>query len=117
MQVIDSEKSEKGPQRRKTADGRLMHCCCICGKLAPWGEGWSTFCSELELDNSTPIPKFCSEACRQKGGKDAQSVTLDMKKRAKDAEWREPRLAYREATQHEKYAQALYSQKNPNRRG
>lgn len=32
-QVVDTANSETDPQRRKASNGRLLHCCCICGKL------------------------------------------------------------------------------------
>jgi hypothetical protein len=106
MKVVDGERSERGRQRRKTADGRLLHCCCICGALAPWDASWTTYCSLREIDDELPIPKFCSEACRAVGGSVARNVTAEMKQRAKDAEWREPEIVWREATDREKYADA-----------
>ena len=109
--VIDWGKSETGPQRRRTAAGRLLHCCCICGRLDTWGLGWSCFCSERELDDEMPIPKFCSEGCREKGGPDAVYVTAAMKQAAKAAEWRAPTIRYREATDAEKYADARAQQR------
>lgn len=114
MRVVDYERSEHGPQRRKTAGRfpRLLHCCCICGKVEPWGSGWTTFCSIRELDDEVPIPKFCSTKCRNKGGVDAQNVTSEMKKKAKDAEWRDPKIIYREASEKEKYAEASYRQQS-----
>lgn len=111
MKIADSERSERGQQRRKDAGGRLLHCCCICGRLAAWGDGWSCYCSERDLDDEVAIPKFCSEACRQRGGTDAALVTEEMKRAAKAAEWREPKLAYREATAAEKYSAAVMRQR------
>lgn len=111
MQVVDLSRSENGWQRRRANDGRPLHCCCICGRLDVWGPDWTTFCSLKEIDDGTPIPKFCSKACRMKGGRAAGAVTIEMKIRARDAEWREPRLVYREANELEKYAEALHSQK------
>lgn len=110
MKVVDTERSERGKQRRKTAEGRLLHCCCICGQVSPWGDSWSAFCSDKDLDDGVPIPKFCSEACRQKGGSKAELVSKEMKETAKGAELREPNLVYREATETEKYADAAYAQ-------
>ena len=110
MLVYDSERSERGPQRRRS--GRhLLHCCCICGRLEPWGTTWSTYCSYKELDDEVPIPKFCSEKCRLAGGEDASLVTDAMRRNAKDAEWREPNAVFREQTEAEKYATAAYEQK------
>src|SRR5262249_22402485 len=106
MQTVDLEKSEKGQQRRKHADGRLLHCCCICGKLQPWDNNWSTYCSEKEIDDGTAIPKFCSVECRNAGGENASKVTNEMKHKARDSEWREPILIWREMTDKEKYAEA-----------
>ena len=107
--VVDWDKSERGPQRRLQGS-RLVHCCCVCGKCETWNSSWSTYCSEREIDDSVPIPKFCSEPCRSNGGSAAKNVTQEMKQRAKDAEWREPETKYREATSHEKYDAAVRSQ-------
>jgi len=112
VQFVDWDKSERGPQRRKTASGRLLHCCCICESLAPWGDSWSTYCSVKELDDGAPIPKFCSAACRRKGGRNAENVTDAMKAKAKEAEWREPTVVYREATDREKYWDAARAQRS-----
>lgn len=111
--VVDWEKSEHGLQRRRTSGNfpRLLHCCCICGKLEPWGPTWTVYCSIKELDDEAPIPKFCSRKCRNKGGDEAQAVTEEMKRRAKDAEWREPEFVYRDATEKEKYNAALRRQR------
>lgn len=106
MLVPDLERSEPGPQRLKADNGRLLHCCCICGELSTWGACWSSYCSIKEQDDGSPIPKFCSETCRRQGGPIAENVTDEMKRRAKDAEWREPKTAYREATDKEKYTHA-----------
>lgn len=110
MQVIDRKKSECGPQRRRNAYRRLLHCCCICGKLDTWDRVWTTYCSEKDIDDEVPIPKFCSSPCREKGGKNASNVTQAMKQTAKDAEWRAPEIAYREQTQQEKYMSAAAEQ-------
>lgn len=110
--VVDSEKSEKSPQRRLNHAGRRLHCCCICGDLSVWSDGWSTYCSEADIDDSVPIPKFCSEKCRIKGGPKAIKVTIEMKSVARTAEWREPDIVYREQTELEKYADAAYRQRS-----
>ncbi len=110
MLVPDQEKSERGMQRRKSAGGNLLHCCCICGKLDVWGGSWSTYCSVKDMDDSAPIPKFCSFQCQTLGGPEARNVTNDMRQKAKDAEWREPETKWREATQREKYTAAAYEQ-------
>ena len=111
MKVRDYERSEVGEQRRRTASGRLLHCCCICQRLDVWSGGWSTFCSIKDLDDGAPIPKFCSEKCRAKGGPEAQDVTLEMRTIAAAAEWRPPTIAYREATEAEKYRAASTAQR------
>jgi hypothetical protein len=113
MLVRDNEKSEIGLQRRKANNGRLLHCCCICGKLDTWGETWSTYCSFKEMDDCAPIPKFCSEWCQKAGGAAASNVTGEMKQRASDAEWREPEAVWREATEREKYNHAAAQQRKP----
>jgi hypothetical protein len=110
MLVMDSEKSEIGHQPRRAANGRRLHCCCICGKLDVWGSTWSTYCSVTEMDDCKPIPKFCSEWCQKAGGKESSNVTEEMKLRARDAEWREPEIIWREQTEREKYADAAYQQ-------
>jgi hypothetical protein len=110
MMVPDWDKSERGRQRRMS-NGRLLHCCCICGHLDVWSGGWSYFGSLKELDEGTPVPKFCSEECRSRGGIHAGRVTTKMKEKAKAAEWRDPTIAYRPATEREKYAAALRRQK------
>lgn len=111
MQVIDTERSEYGPQRRRTKDGRRLHCCCICGKLDTWNDYWSYYTSYKEMENDIPYPKFCSTKCREIGGTDAMEVTGEMRRKAKDAEWREPETVYREATDCEKYNSAADAQK------
>lgn len=111
MQVIDSENSERGPQRKRAVNGRPLHCCCICGAVDVWGSSWSVYCSDLELDEERPIPKFCSTRCADKGGRDASDVTEAMKQKAKDAEWRSPKTFYREATGIEKFRDAVQRQK------
>ena len=110
MLVIDTKRSERGWQRRKTATGRLLHCCCICGRLAEWNSNWSTYCSLKEIDDGAPIPKFCSLDCRERGGSEAVNVTGEMRQKAKDAEWREPEVVYRQATDREKYCEAAFQQ-------
>lgn len=110
MQVVDTEKSERGPQRRRATDGRLVHCCCVCGKVEPWGDAWTSYHCIKELDDESPIPKFCSAECKATGGARARNVTEAMKRKAKEAEWREPAVVYREQTEKEKYAQAAYNQ-------
>lgn len=109
--VVDSEKSEISPQRRRDANKRLLHCCCICGAVDRWRDSWTTYCSEADIDDSVPIPKFCSDDCRARGGPKACNVTDAMKKVARDAEWREPKIVYREQTDREKYNDAAYRQR------
>ena len=111
MLVVDEKASEHARQRRRANDGRLLHCCCVCGALAKWEETWSTYCSMKELDDNAAIPKFCSEKCREVGGARAVNITVEMKQRAWDAEWREPEIKYRSATDREKYRAAIQSQK------
>src|SRR6185312_1281190 len=112
MKVVDFENSERGPQRRRGAGNRALHCCCICGRLDVWSDTWSTYCSERDLDEEAAIPKFCSTACRKKGGPNAANVTLEMREGAKAAEWRDPLPAYRDATDREKYFAATQRQRN-----
>lgn len=113
IREIDESKSERGPQRRKTGS-RLLHCCCICHTVAPWGDGWSTYCSEADIDDGVAIPKFCSRLCKEKGGPEARNVTEAMKQAARDLEWREPRIVYRdrEMTDREKWQEAVRRQKS-----
>lgn len=111
MRVTDYERSEVGEQRRRGASGRLLHCCCICQRLDVWSDGWSAFYSVKELDDSTPIPKFCSEECRTKGGPKAQNVTVEMKAKAASAEWRPPSMVSRAATEIERYRSAVEGQR------
>lgn len=108
--VVDSERSEIPPQRRRNSYGRPLHCCCICGNLDIWRDGWSTYCSEADIDDCVPIPKFCSDGCRAKGGPRAKNVTDAMKAIARAAEMRPPNIVYRDQTEREKYADAAYSQ-------
>jgi hypothetical protein len=113
IREIDHQKSETGPQRRKMGS-RLLHCCCICSTVAPWGETWSTYCSDADIDDSVAIPKFCSRFCREKGGPEARNVTDAMKAAAREREWREPIVIYRERemTEREKWQEAVRRQKS-----
>lgn len=116
MLVRDNEKSEIGQQPRRAANGRLLHCCCICGKLDVWGDTWSTYCSVKDMDDGEPIPKFCSKPCQKMGGPNASAVTDKMKRHARDCEWREPETVWREQTPTEKYADAAHEQKRQRER-
>ena len=98
-------------QRRKTERGRLLHCCCICGRLDRWRDAWSFYGSYKDEEDGVPLPKFCSVKCRNRGGPEASFVTEEMKAAARDAEWREPDIVYRQATDKEKFDSALDSQK------
>jgi hypothetical protein len=109
--VVDWDKSERHKQRRKTRDGRQMHCCCICLNCEPWSSSWSYYASIREEDDSAPFPKFCSEACKAKAGPACQNVTDEMKVAAKNLEWRDPEIVYREASGTEKYRAAVQAQK------
>ncbi len=111
MQVVDTARSERGQQRRKTSDGKLLHCCCICGRLEAWRKDWTAHYSIKDLDDGNPIPKFCSDACKRKGGHRASAVTVEMKQTARNAELREPNIVYREATDEEKYRAAAGQQR------
>ena len=111
MKVMDLDRSERGPQRRRTSDGRLLHCCCICGTLAPWSNSWVGFYSWQEVDDGKPLAKFCLTECRQNGGINAANVTESMKHRARAAELREPEIVWREPTEAEKYQQAVRRQR------
>ena len=110
MKVVDWERTERGSQRKRE-NGKLLHCCCICGRLETWGDSWTAYYSMRELDDAVPIPKFCSEKCEKPGGIAAANVTQEMKRKAKNAEWRDPIVFYREATSREKYDAALRTQK------
>ena len=107
---VDSARSEKGEQRRVSKSGRLLHCCCVCGVLNTWRDGWSAFCSMKQIDDGEAYAKFCSLACRQRGGKDAANVTSEMIKQAWSKQWRDARLLYREDTQLEKFTDAAKRQ-------
>lgn len=112
VREIDEEKSERGQQRRK-AGTLLLHCCCICKTVSLWGAGWSTYCSEKDLDDEIAVPKFCSRLCAEKGGPEARNVTKEMKEAARALEWREPRIVYRERemSEREKWQDAVRRQK------
>src|SRR5689334_16853117 len=75
VKVVDYENSERGPQRRKDAHGRLLHCCCICGACEIWSATWSYYGSVKQLDDGEVLPKFCSNKCRAAGGTAAANVT------------------------------------------
>lgn len=118
---IDADKSERGRQRRRAGEGPgapLLHCCCICHTVAPWGDGWSTYCSEGDIDDSVAVPKFCSRLCAEKGGPRARNVTKAMREAARDLEWRESRIVYRERemTEREKWQEAVRRQSFHRRR-
>jgi hypothetical protein len=111
MKVIDIDRSEHGPQRRKDARGRHLHSCCVCGHLSHWTESWSWYGSFKDLVDSEALAKFCSPSCADTAGADCDLITNEMRERARNAEWREPKLAYREATDREKYRNAKADQK------
>ena len=112
IREIDAGKSERGPQRRKMGFS-LLHCCCICRTVAPWQNGWSTYCSEADIDDSVATPKFCSRLCAEKGGSEARAVTKEMREAARAMEWREARIVYRERemTEREKWQEAVRRQR------
>lgn len=114
MLVIDYINSETGPQRRTTHSCRSLHCCCICGMVAPWGRtSWSWYGSIKDEDDGFPLAKFCSPACAIKAGDKAVKVSDEMKEKARAAELREPHIVYREATEAEKYRAAEFQQRKP----
>ncbi len=44
-----------------------LHTCTVCGKVAPWGKGWSWYGTGLQLDHApTTIEKVCSAKCQKK---------------------------------------------------
>ena len=45
--------------RRQTPDGRALHACCLCDKVAPWSDGWRWYGSYREEEEGWPIMKFC----------------------------------------------------------
>jgi hypothetical protein len=53
--------------------------------------------------------------CRTKGGEGASNVTEEMKRAAENAEWREPKVVYREATDIEKYRDSAARQRRVER--
>lgn len=112
MLVRDWDKSERGPQRRKTSAGRLLHCCCICLNCEPWSASWSYYASMKEEDDGVPLPKFCSDACKAKAGPQCSNITEGMKAAARALEWRDPEPAYRNATEREKYNYAAREQQS-----
>lgn len=73
--------------RRRALDGRMLHACCVCRVVAPWSEGWSSFCSMREIDEGLPIAKFCSEACAESAGPKCERITEKMKEEARDLEY------------------------------
>jgi hypothetical protein len=111
MKVVDYDKSERGRQRRKADDGRLLHCCCICLKVAVWGPFWSWYGSIKEAEDGITTAKFCSAECAAKAGPRSCNVTAEMKRAARDAEWRPPTVVWREATDREKYREAMARQR------
>lgn len=111
MKVIDTERSEREPQRKKSATGRLLHCCCICGKLDVWGDSWSAYYSYKDLDDGKTLPKFCSDKCKSSAGPRAENVTDEMLKKVRAQEFREPQLVWREQTETEKYRDAVQRQR------
>ena len=65
------------------------------------------------MDESRAIPKFCSRSCQEKGGPEARNVTEAMKQAARELEWREPRIVFRERemTDREKWQEAVRRQR------
>jgi len=106
---------EVGPQRRLSGNGLILHCCCICQKLDAWGYHWSAYYSEKDLEDGDPIPKFCSEPCRERGGVSAKNVTQEMKRAARDLEFREPK-PYMPTKEIGSYISALRDQRAQNKR-
>lgn len=104
-----AKKREIGPQRRRDASGRVLHRCCVCPTLAPWGDGWSAYCSMQDQENGSPYPKFCSPVCRAKGGARGRLVPDAVLAEAREAEWREPER-YVAPMQGGSYADALAEQ-------
>ena len=52
-------------RRKRTPDGRAIHCCSTCGHRAPWDENWEWYGSYKDIDEGTPVAKFCSEKCKK----------------------------------------------------
>lgn len=112
MQVVDWDRSERGPQRRRSEEtGKLLHCCCICGNVGVWNLNWNYYGSIKELDDGDPVAKFCNDLCQRQAGKNCENVSLEMKAAAHAKEMREPELVYREATDREKYNAARNQQR------
>jgi hypothetical protein len=105
---------EFGPQRRMVG-GRPLHCCCICGNLGLWDDGWSWFGSVKDEDEGKPLAKFCTSKCAAKAGPNCENVTEAMKRAAKDAEMRPPK-PYKAPPQRRSYADAAYEQRKQRER-
>lgn len=75
-----------GGVRRRDVRGRLLHACCVCDQLAPWAKGWRWYGSLTEIDDATPVMKFCP---KHTGEKLHLAVTVEM---AEDARRRECRI-------------------------
>lgn len=111
MQVLDTKCSERGPQRRRDANGRALHSCCVCGKTETWGPTWSAYYSWKDLDDKVRVPKFCSDKCKSTAGPKAKNITEAQIAVAHEHEMRPPRPAYRDATASEKYRAAVERQR------
>ena len=112
MQIMDLAASEFGDQRRKQGN-KLLHSCCICGKLDVWGKTWEAYYSIKDMDDCAAIPKFCSVACSMQSGPECRDVTQKMIDDAYAREFRPPNIVYRDMTEKEKYQAALQKQKKP----
>ena len=69
--------------RRRTRTGQLLHCCAVCDKLAPWDYNWSWYGSYKEMEDGTPVQKFCSDKCK----KNQLAVTIEMCIEAREKEY------------------------------
>ncbi len=81
--------------RRRTKSGHLLHCCCICSTLEPWGSDWFWYGSYKEEEDGVSIPKFCSQVCKMKGGPNAKNVIRAQRMHAQQMEMVEPMPVYR----------------------
>lgn len=70
--------------RRKDRRGRPLHACCVCDQLEPWKKGWRWYGSEREIDDGTPVMKFCP---KHTDTKLHLAVTVEMAEEARAREY------------------------------
>ena len=52
-------------RRRRDQDGRALHACCVCGRLAPWTDNWRWYGSYKQIDDGDAVMKFCPKHAAQ----------------------------------------------------